>query len=145
MKREDQIKSLAKKLVQRRTELLQLLDGELSQLHNSDDAVAGDLADAAVELDYATVNSTLAEAESEELAAIQAALLRVDEGAYGRCVDCSKNIPFDRLRNVPFADKCVQCQEAEESLENAIRLSNNATGAAKGANQRRSRSTSSRR
>ncbi|EMI15907.1 DnaK suppressor protein [Rhodopirellula maiorica SM1] len=140
MKREDQIKSLTKKLVQRRRELLELLDGELSELHNSDDAVAGDLADAAVELDYATVNSTLAEAESDELAAIQAALLRVKEGAYGRCVDCSKNIPIDRLRKVPFADKCVLCQEAKESLQDSIRLSNNAPQA----NPRRSRSTSSR-
>ncbi|WP_372719147.1 TraR/DksA family transcriptional regulator [Novipirellula sp.] len=141
MKREDQYKSLTKKLVQRRSELLELLDGELSQLHNSDDAVAGDLADAAVELDYATVNSTLAEAESEELAAIQAALLRVKEGTYGRCVECSKNIPLDRLRNVPFADKCVPCQEAKEALENSIRLSNNSTGKS----QRASRPTSSRR
>ena len=63
MKREDQIKSLQKKLIQRRAKLSQLLDGELMQLHNSDDAVGGDLVDLAVEVDYATVNSTLAEAE----------------------------------------------------------------------------------
>ncbi|WP_442511471.1 TraR/DksA family transcriptional regulator [Novipirellula sp. SH528] len=125
MKREDQIKSLQKKLIQRRAKLSQLLDGELMQLHNSDDAVGGDLVDLAVEVDYATVNSTLAEAESDELSAIDAALVRVTDGTYGRCNECEKNIPIDRLRKVPFADKCVQCQEAKESLKDSIHLSNN--------------------
>jgi RNA polymerase-binding transcription factor DksA len=42
---------------------------------------------------------------------IDAALSRLDTGAYGRCVDCGSAIPLERLEFRPFAAACVSCQQ----------------------------------
>ena len=36
------------------------------------------------------------------------------EGRYGRCADCDRRIPLGRLRALPFAVRCVVCQERYE-------------------------------
>ena len=43
------------------------------------------------------------------LGSIQAALDRLDDGTYGRCVHCSAPIPFERLELLPYTDGCVGC------------------------------------
>ncbi len=64
--------------------------------------------------------SSLAEAErldvfSGNLAQMRArimnALERMEEGAYGKCMRCGKDIPIDRLRAIPYAEYDVACQE----------------------------------
>lgn len=42
------------------------------------------------------------------------ALLRHAEGLYGRCTACGVEIPLARLRSLPFALYCRDCQEANE-------------------------------
>jgi DnaK suppressor protein len=42
---------------------------------------------------------------------IDAALARLDTGAYGRCVHCGSAIPLERLEFRPFAAACVSCQQ----------------------------------
>jgi DnaK suppressor protein len=42
------------------------------------------------------------------------ALKRVDEGTYGRCVDCGKSVPEGRLEARPEAARCVECQGRRE-------------------------------
>lgn len=55
------------------------------------------------------------EANREEiLEAIQNALDRIDDGSYGRCVDCGCEIPKARLDALPFAARCVTCEEKQE-------------------------------
>ena len=44
------------------------------------------------------------------LAEIDSALARLDDGSYGICADCQKDIPPRRLEVYPFAVLCVQCQ-----------------------------------
>jgi RNA polymerase-binding transcription factor DksA len=44
------------------------------------------------------------------LEAVEAALGRIDEGTYGRCVACGAAIPAERLLAVPEAGQCVPCQ-----------------------------------
>jgi DnaK suppressor protein len=53
--------------------------------------------------------------ESEELAAIDAALARIKSGSYGVCLDCGVNIPTARLHANPVALRCVSCQGLLES------------------------------
>lgn len=48
-------------------------------------------------------------------AQVSAALHRIDEGTYGACVRCGKEIAPDRLGAVPAADLCISCKEWEES------------------------------
>ena len=41
---------------------------------------------------------------------VLAALVRIEENTYGRCVDCSGDIPEGRLDARPDAARCVGCQ-----------------------------------
>lgn len=40
---------------------------------------------------------------------LAAALVRIDEGEYGYCEDCGREIPQGRLRLDPAASRCVSC------------------------------------
>ena len=48
---------------------------------------------------------------------MQEALALLTEGRYGRCVDCGKAIPDARLQALPFALRCVTCQEQRETQQ----------------------------
>jgi len=48
------------------------------------------------------------------LAAIDAALARLDAGTYGRCENCGDPIPKARLQAFPRATLCVTCKQREE-------------------------------
>lgn len=48
----------------------------------------------------------------QHLAAIDAALGRLDAGTYGRCTLCHRPIAAERLEARPWADLCIECQRA---------------------------------
>jgi len=50
----------------------------------------------------------------KRLRAIEAALLRIQQGRYGLCMKCSKRIPQERLQALPYAVLCIECQKSEE-------------------------------
>jgi DnaK suppressor protein len=56
----------------------------------------------------------LDERESAELAAVDAALLRIEGGVYGQCTDCGVDIPAPRLHASPEAARCIPCQNKAE-------------------------------
>lgn len=47
--------------------------------------------------------------------AARQALARLEDGAYGLCVDCDEPINPKRLAAVPWTDCCVACQAAREN------------------------------
>lgn len=47
----------------------------------------------------------------DRVTAIQDALQRMDDGTYGVCQRCGRQIPLARLRVMPFSNYCVECQE----------------------------------
>jgi DnaK suppressor protein len=49
------------------------------------------------------------------LAAIDAALRRLDEGSYGTCERCAEPIPWGRLEVLPMTGLCTDCQFRAES------------------------------
>ena len=51
------------------------------------------------------------ENESVKLREARAALRRIDEGAYGICLECDEPISPKRLAAVPAAALCIRCQE----------------------------------
>jgi len=61
----------------------------------------------------------LMEMESETLRQIDEALLRLDEGNYGACSECDESISEMRLKALPFAILCRDCQEQAEESEAA--------------------------
>ena len=52
--------------------------------------------------------------DQEELRDIEQARGRMVEGIYGLCMDCGRDIPFERLKAQPSTKRCVDCQSAYE-------------------------------
>src|SRR3989304_2275349 len=53
----------------------------------------------------------------ETLLKIDEALRKIDEGTYGKCEDCGEDISMERLKVLPFAIYCVDCQEKREQIQ----------------------------
>jgi RNA polymerase-binding protein DksA len=56
--------------------------------------------------------------DAAELQEVEAALARIKELSYGRCLECGAQIPHSRLDAYPMAARCIACQE---HLEAAMR------------------------
>ena len=76
------------------------------------DAVESAEADIQEELEFALVQM-----KSETLNKINDALGRLEQGNYGNCFDCGEEIAEKRLRALPFAVRCKDCEEARENAE----------------------------
>jgi DnaK suppressor protein len=68
------------------------------------------------------IEFALIQMKSETLNKIDAALRRLDEGTYGNCFECGEEIAEARLRALPFAARCKDCEEARETAERRERM-----------------------
>ena len=57
---------------------------------------------------------TLMENDRIELERIEKAIARIENGAYGKCESCQKPIPMPRLKALPWATRCINCQSRYE-------------------------------
>jgi DnaK suppressor protein len=70
------------------------------------------------EIDLALLQMT-----TETVARIDASLERLESGKYGYCVECERAIAARRLRALPFALRCQECEKRrEQKLETGERL-----------------------
>jgi DnaK suppressor protein len=76
------------------------------------DAVESAEADIQEDLEFALVQM-----KSETLNKITDALARLEQGTYGNCFECGEEIAEKRLRALPFAVRCKDCEEARETAE----------------------------
>ncbi|HHT9137559.1 MAG TPA: TraR/DksA family transcriptional regulator [Candidatus Wunengus sp. YC60] len=53
----------------------------------------------------------------ESVRSIDTALEKIEEGTFGVCELCAKKINKERLKAVPYAKLCIDCQR-EEEIEN---------------------------
>jgi DnaK suppressor protein len=83
------------------------------------DAVESAEADIQEDLEFALVQM-----KSETLNKITDALTRLDQGDYGNCYECGDEIAEKRLRALPFAVRCKDCEEAKEVAERRERQLN---------------------
>jgi DnaK suppressor protein len=79
-----------------------------------EDGIDSHLADSATETLDREVEQGLEDNAEHLLAAIDAALKRVEEGTYGICERCGKPIDDARLEALPYATKCIECKRLEE-------------------------------
>lgn len=114
MARRDALLRLHKSLVSRREDLYRRLGGDLKDLYSGTAGMGGDSADMAFGSAGEEVSSQLAELESRELAQIERALVRLNQGTYGLCEGCQKRIPVSRLDALPFTTTCIECQREME-------------------------------
>ena len=76
------------------------------------DAVESAEADIQEDLEFALVQM-----KSETLNKINDALTRLEQDNYGNCFECGEEIAEKRLRALPFAVRCKDCEEAREVAE----------------------------
>ena len=76
------------------------------------DAVESSEADIQEDIEFALIQM-----KSETLNKINDALSRLEHGNYGYCFDCGEEIAEKRLRALPFAVRCKDCEEAREVAE----------------------------
>jgi DnaK suppressor protein len=114
MARKEAILKMRKVLVTRRDALRKALAGDLSMLKELRQQPGGDVVDAALDSAHDEISSQLAEVESRELASIEKALERIEEGSFGVCEGCNGKIPVARLNALPYATYCIECQREME-------------------------------
>ena len=72
----------------------------------------GDISDATIQDD---IDFALIQMKAETLQRIDEALRRLEDGTYGNCFECADEISQQRLRALPFAVRCKDCEEAREA------------------------------
>ena len=69
------------------------------------------------------VSVRLQDLDHKKLRLIDLALARLNSGEFGQCIDCGKPISSKRLEVIPWASRCVNCQEErKESWEDRADL-----------------------
>jgi DnaK suppressor protein len=102
-----------KKLLAMREDLMNLVHNK-QELDMTEQEV-GDEADAASQSAERELLFELSDNERQALDAIEAALRKIETGSYGQCEGCSKPIPAMRLKAIPHARYCIQCQARFET------------------------------
>jgi DnaK suppressor protein len=109
---------LKRMLEERRREILSEVQGRIRDQREADawgkvhevlDAGESSEADIQEDIEFALIQM-----KAETLTKINDALGRLDEGTYGYCSDCGGEISEQRLRALPFAVRCKDCEESRE-------------------------------
>jgi DnaK suppressor protein len=99
-------------------EILQRKEGELVRVLRQRDGIAIEKsADPLDETQYASERDlTIQNVDrvSSLLRDVKAALRRISDGSFGTCSECERAISPKRLAAVPWAPRCVQCQDVSE-------------------------------
>lgn len=72
---------------------------------------ASDLAADSLDTDTAL---QLAQKGSSEIAQVEEALQKMEDGTYGDCELCGREIPWERMSALPYATLCIECKRREE-------------------------------
>src|SRR5688572_1328067 len=119
---QDRYSELKRMLDDRRREIHAQVQGKMrgvreegvwgGKLNEVLDAVESSEADIQEDIEFALIQM-----KSETLNKINDALVRLEHGNYGDCFDCGEEIAEKRLRALPFAVRCKDCEEAREVAE----------------------------
>jgi DnaK suppressor protein len=92
-------------------------EGTTQKLNEVFDAGESSEADIQEDIEFALIQM-----KAETLQRINEALARLEEGVYGNCYECGEEISEPRLRALPFAVRCKDCEEAREVAQQRERL-----------------------
>ena len=114
-------RTLRKILIERRGNLLREIQDQLGQSLTQEQQrrfeSAMDSGDQALLDLEREMGISLQEKRNRERQMIDEALVSLEEGSYGVCVECDAEISEKRLMVMPFARVCVACQEKIELFE----------------------------
>jgi DnaK suppressor protein len=93
-------------------ERLATLQGRLASIKQAvTQSHSGDSAEQAQERENDEVVDAIGNETAQSIRDIQSALARIEDGSYGICDQCGKDISEGRLRAVPEATRCVNCAD----------------------------------
>jgi DnaK suppressor protein len=112
-------------LLKRREELCSSVKNHAQELPDTGmEGVAGDTSDHAA-ADFASeMFGALLERQAGTLEEVERALRKMDEGTYGVCEICEKPIPSKRMKALPWARFCLDCQQKQDR-RSAMRKTSN--------------------
>lgn len=117
----DQIKQLRQLLITERIKLAEEIKSIARDVSTSPRDASGDLsaytvhmADMAADTFDRELSMNIASSEQKTLYQIDDALKRLDDGSYGVCQECNQPIAMSRLKAVPYASMCIECQRSKE-------------------------------
>jgi len=100
------VEAFRKRLVARREELVERMN-KIDDL--LEEPASPDVEERATEREFDDVYEEQGNVDKEEVAAIDAALKRMENGIFGICISCGEPIAEARLEAVPYATKCQNC------------------------------------
>ncbi|HEX8500347.1 MAG TPA: TraR/DksA family transcriptional regulator [Pyrinomonadaceae bacterium] len=112
-KRLEHYRTVLLEQLRQQTETTRANQSDALEMAAADDGVK-DVADQSVKDVSQEIEYRLSERASQVVADIDQALLRIDEGSYGVCARCGKDIPERRLDAVPTARYDAECQSLLE-------------------------------
>jgi len=115
---------LRKMLEDRRRELMNAVQGKIRDVRSSEGKERevldqGESSEVDIQED---IEFALIQMKSETLNKVDAALRRLEEGTYGNCFECGEEIAEPRLKALPFAVRCKDCEEERETAEQRERV-----------------------
>jgi DnaK suppressor protein len=115
---------LRKMLEDRRRELMNEVQGKMRDVRAAEGKERevldqGESSEVDIQED---IEFALIQMKSETLNKIDAAIRRLEENTYGNCFECGDEISEARLRALPFAVRCKDCEEARETAEQRERM-----------------------
>lgn len=97
-------------------EEIELARGEIEGAPTQSSDLVEDAASVGEQRSRDAVRSAEQDRDTGELREIVAALRRMEDGEYGQCADCGREIPLARLQVQPTAVRCVPCQQRFEKV-----------------------------
>ena len=117
----DQLKQFRQLLIIERARLAGEIKSIAQDAAKSPRDASGDLsaytihmADMAADTYDRELSMNIVSSEQEVLYEVDDALKRIDDGSFGTCQQCSQAITMSRLRAVPYASLCINCQRTKE-------------------------------
>jgi len=104
-----------RRLIEHRAAILRTLAATDEEMARLDAGEPGGQREAATAEAANAVLSRLGGRERHELDEISDALARLQAGSYGFCERCGRGIALARLRAMPAARHCLDCQQREEA------------------------------
>ena len=100
-----------KELMDKLDELTSRLNDIEKDIQHKDSPVSADFAEQATENENAEVLAALEDETNATIENIKHALKRMEEGSYGTCAICGIEIPEERIKALPYTDKCFKCAD----------------------------------
>lgn len=113
MKKKDK-ESYKKKLLERKKEIIDKLSEVYSESKEVEPEIAQDIGDRAESSYTKEFLLSLSDTERKQLSLIDEALKRIEDCDYGTCQMCHRDISKKRLKAIPWAPYCIQCQQKAE-------------------------------